>query len=66
MFYGYTPKHKKTPPGIGQRFDSVVQRSFEAILHENSRFSNSRECPEATFYGGGIENRLEMLRPRIS
>jgi hypothetical protein len=30
---------QKTPPGIGRRLDSVVQRSFEAILHENSGFS---------------------------
>jgi len=29
----------KTPPGIGRRFESVVQRLLTAILHQNSKLS---------------------------
>jgi hypothetical protein len=29
----------KTPPGIGRRFDSVVQRSLDAMLHGNGKIS---------------------------
>ena len=49
----------KTPPGIGRRFDSVVQRSLAERLQQTRQNFNDA-------YGAGIASRLEMLRPRMS
>ena len=42
-----------------RRFDPVVQRSLDSILHQSWKFS-------IPAYGAGIASRLEMLRPRMS
>src|SRR5437899_1466051 len=33
------PTQTKTPPGIGRRLNSIVQRMLNAILHENPKNS---------------------------
>jgi hypothetical protein len=38
-FATYDSISNKTPPGIGRRLDSVVQRSLKEILHQNPKNS---------------------------